>query len=1013
MKSSILVARIMRVLETDGQLGDGAGLAVEFANAVRAVNSRLESVQAAESSGQMSDAVRLMEDSPRLLDEINVLDFNRLPEWEELCDYKDWQKPLPFDRTLIEKVLMLSESKAVAEPFLRMYRKAVRTNNNSLAVKALRRLVEMDHSQNWEANLIQAESILQRELAEAFAAARSSNDVEEQDRIAREVLDTAWRSRPTGRAFADIQDYWEGKEARRREAEGRENLILLRRCRDENWSRTLAFSMIHALDALTESGWTLPPNERDLVDECRRRVAEEMEAAEKEQSWKMCCETLHGAIQREDVAGIREALAVPDFLDHEPPEDLLRDAQRVIDHYEAARRRRVTQIAVCSLFALAAVLGLSGWWLRQKLFSMRCEGEAEKMTALAEGAHSIDRLDEALRKLQAEDPDVYADPRVNVFQGKLKSMVSANLARTNELSEILASLESSHDKRWEDDSGTVTSRLARAEALLTGDDADCRSRFLKLKSAYADHVAAKDEIARNKATKRHETLTARMHDLSMSLLETIGDEKQDKAISVCKADATEWRECYGALLPVLDGKLTEAEKEMADAEQMQKNVREALGKLKASQTAPDILEARKSLMDFYGSYPEIKRLAGHPIDAAEAREVLDGTTGMQKAFAAVGNAGAGQEKFKAFIKDVVASLKEIPSFYSLYGLMVAGDSTGKFFAIAKGRPHMKRPSYAEAWLISGEMLDIYKRKMSDKIEKKAQDIKGYTIPSVDEVKECVDLVANESLTIGQFEGEVLKQISRHLHAVNAIEHGKKTYLEDERKFGNWTTLTRGRYTALRRIIMLDVYFKWLEEDLETMPPDNGLKVWVEKVAKLASPIHVDDVPDDLSWTCLWEKRVRDRNAECVSLLEKMPADWTEQYVKWRSARSVIRDISRWRVETAGQLLFNPLNPWQRKDPNAVIPIVPQTVKPDHPLYVLRKNSNGKLRMVKALVPSGSKWAMVAGAGHMPGEPLYQICRDGKPIDAEKEIKELLKSIPDRISRSFVAKIPFFDMEEKK
>ena len=70
-------------------------------------------------------------------------------------------------------------------------------------------------------------------------------------------------------------------------------------------------------------------------------------------------------------------------------------------------------------------------------------------------------------------------------------------------------------------------------------------------------------------------------------------------------------------------------------------------------------------------------------------------------------------------------------------------------------------------------------------------------------------------------------------------------------------------------------------------------------------------------------------------------------------------------------------------------------------------------MVKALVPSGGKWAMVAGAGHMPGEPLYQMCRDDKPIDAEKEIRECLKSIPERIVKTFVAKIPFFDMEEMR
>ena len=58
MKSSILVARIMRVIETDGQIGDGAGLADAYADAVKSVNARMEAVHDAESTKQVSDAVR-------------------------------------------------------------------------------------------------------------------------------------------------------------------------------------------------------------------------------------------------------------------------------------------------------------------------------------------------------------------------------------------------------------------------------------------------------------------------------------------------------------------------------------------------------------------------------------------------------------------------------------------------------------------------------------------------------------------------------------------------------------------------------------------------------------------------------------------------------------------------------------------------------------------------------------------------------------------------------------------
>ena len=549
MKSSILVARIMRVIETDGLVGDGVSLAHSFAESVSAVNARLDSVQAAIAAKQVSDAVRLMEEPPRLLDEINTLDFNRLADWEALCERNGWQPPPPLDRTLLEKVLLLSESTEVAEPFLRMYRKAVRTNNNALAVRALRRLAEVDHSQDWETNLVQSEAALQRQLLEAFSAALASGDDEEKDRLAQDILDPGWRNAPQGKVARDVRAYWEEKEARRRDVEGAENLSLLRRCHDENWNRALAASLLQSIDALTENGWPLPSDACDLVSECRRRVAEEIEAEEKENQWKACCEALHGAIQREDTAAIREALAAPDFLDREPPEDLLRDAKRVIEQEEAAKRRKVVRFAIGSLLALMAVLGASGWWLRQKLFSMRCDGEAAKLATLEKGDHAIERIGEALRQLETEDPEVYADPRVNVYIGKLKTMTAKNLARTNEVTALLAELSALNDAHWTNATDAVSGQLARVETLLTGDDTDYRTQWLKFKTAYADHLAAEEEARRNEGTQQHRALTDRMHGLTARLTEIIGKEEQDKDLVGCRAEIVKWREDYGTLLP--------------------------------------------------------------------------------------------------------------------------------------------------------------------------------------------------------------------------------------------------------------------------------------------------------------------------------------------------------------------------------------------------------------------------------------------------------------------------------
>ena len=89
MKSTILISRITRAIETEGEVGEGASLAEEYSAAVRRVNTRLESVQASIDAKQVSDAVRMMEDEPRLLDEVGALDFPQLSDWVALCSRKN------------------------------------------------------------------------------------------------------------------------------------------------------------------------------------------------------------------------------------------------------------------------------------------------------------------------------------------------------------------------------------------------------------------------------------------------------------------------------------------------------------------------------------------------------------------------------------------------------------------------------------------------------------------------------------------------------------------------------------------------------------------------------------------------------------------------------------------------------------------------------------------------------------------------------------------------------------
>ena len=1036
MKSTILISRIMRVIETEGAVGEGATLAEEYSAAVRQVNSRLEAVQTAIDAKQVSDAVRMMEDAPRLLDEVGTLDFNQLPDWDVLCARNNWAPPLKLDKALLERVLMLNESTEVVEPFLRMYRRAVRTNNNKLAVQSLRRLVQIDHSQNWKVNLVQAEEAVQKQLVSDFRAAKTAGSVEEMDRLAQELVETNWSEPPASKGTEEIRSYIVEKEAKQRNVEGAEDVSIIRRCMSENWNRPLAFSMLQAVDGLVEKGFVLPVADRDVVDSCRRRCADEMEAEEKERRWKDLCEQLHAAIQQENTTSIRDVLSAPEFLDREPDPDLIKQAQLVIQHEEAARKRKMMQIAVCAMATLLAVLGVSGWWLKQKLFNDRCEGEAVKLAALQKGSHAVDRLTEALRKLQTDDPDVYSDPRVNVFDGKLKTMRSQMNARTNEIAVVLSELKALKEAKWGDSVDSVTSRIERINAIIAKDDDALRADFIAIKAAWADHCEEMDVANRNVATKFHETLISHVKVIADRLKSELISEGLAKEVASCKESIEEWKRVHAQHVPSLEGAVGEAEKSLGEAENTQHNLQEAIKRLKDSATAKDYLAARKTLVEFYSGYPFVKAIGSHPVTAEDAAAVVDGSSAEQKAYETMLKIGVDDATFKAFIADNVASLTEFPSYYSLYGIAnrdvkvvstannnngddfwsangVSGEGSyygrNYYFAMCKGKPEIKKPSYDAAYQIDGELLDFAKGAVVQQMSRKARP-EYYSFAGSEEIKGIVDVVGRSNLTITMFEQEVVKRIDEHLQVAAAAD-----YLKWEVDvYGKQNGFLVKRYPAIRRVQMLQLYFTWLKDDLKLMPKDGAVARWFDKVESLAQPVRVDNIPEDLTWTCMRENRVRQRNSECAKLLSQMAAQkFIDEYRAWKSARIELRKLTDWKIEYAGCNSYNPYDTRWVADHSAVLPSILGNVKKDHPLYVLRRE-NEKLILKRALVPykNGTMWAIASGMAKefVTGDPLFQVSAGGKYIDAEETIEGILKEIPETTAKQFAAKIPLFKVE---
>lgn len=998
MRSSVLISKINRLIETAGELGDGAALAEEYAEAVNKANRRLDAVIAAVDSKSISDAVRILSEEPPLLEEVSTLDFFQLQDWVNLCDMCKWKTPPTIDKQTMERAVEIGETKDAIAPFLSMYKKAVRVNNVRLAVKSLRRLVELDHSQDWARNLKQSEKQLQGLIVEEFRKVKEAEDGEKCEQLERELLDGVWVDGLLADGVEEVKAYREEREAGEREVKGKENIAILKKCREGKWDRKKVSTLLRALDNFCEKGWKIPEEDQEVVTECRVRCAQEIEQEEKDRRWREVNEQLHEAIQKEDCEAIRAALSVPEFLDRDPIEDMLRRAQEILVHAQAARRRKVLQIVVALFLAVIAVVGVSGWWLKQKVFAGHCADEVAKLTYLEKQAKekpraAIQGLAASLAKLKAEEPEVYADPKINQFEARLVAIINENNSRTNQIVLALKDLEKMRESGWAEgtENASITNCIRQIEVLLAKDDGEFRSRLLVVKNSWLDVCVKKEAEARERATKFQATLVSHLKTVTERLRKEVAREGLLREVANGVASLKEWKRLYSPFAEELGAELVKVEKAFNEALAEQCAYTNAIRKLIQANDAIEAIKARQELIEYHGNYPEVKTLKPLGVTEGDILDVLSQESEVVKAYLTREKGGISQSEFEIFIKENVLSIAEVPCYYSLYGMMLKNDATMLIRAISQGKPTIEKPSYDTLYKITAEkgaLLSFSKRSVREEITNRSA-IDSFLMLSSIELRNIVGIARRSKLTLNEFERELLLLIDAHLDATH-----KKDYVKEQEQYLQLDNPIKNWYSPYRRVQVLFWYMRWLKEDLKVMPNDREITKWYDELERLADSVVVDDVDESLAWICLWDDGVKKRTRECAELLRKIPANWVERYKALKDAKRVFSVIRGWKVLYAGKVKFDPLDPNYVKNPEGIYVSTPG-VSEDHPLYVLR-TIDGKLRLVRAFEPGrDNPWRKCQAIentkeGYILGEPLYHVLAKGKFIDVEEELRVLEK-----------------------
>ncbi len=1068
MDSSNLIQGLMQILDQSRPIAEGEKLAEGYVAAVDALNQRLNAIQGLTDAGRMSEAIEKMGEDPAVQDEAHLLNFHRLGEWQKVCAKECWPLPQLVDVTLLEKCEAACEKVKGA---LEAHRKASRTHNTRLDIEALHKLLELDKSQDWKADLAQAEEALEEEIVSSFLKAKEEKDFAKATELAREFAGFSWHEAPTVKGADEIRAYL--NELKRQELEDAlaEDLGQVRGYMEGEWNTTRAELVLEKIRNLEERGIDLSDEARGLVGKCRERIRKEKQiaaeqaerrrqAAEEEAKrraeeeafhakWVAACGALKAALETKKSAEIRAALAAEEFATRPAEDGLVKAANEFFQSEKKKKARRMIW-SVGILTALVCVVGsVLSTLLQKKAFGEKCEREVARLERIAKSdAPDVEkRLGEALGMLKKKSPKVYADARIKEFVQILKDKERARFdeecaAATNHLARLLKEsdgeakfdaavrvletnapavyadarvvkfLERSRgmkeqyrahakmiaalfdelnqlkaQKAWGQDVGAVTSRIEklRMNILLTDEEAQRKlAQITNAWNVFQMNVAA--------AKEQHQALLALMAQVSRRLKSEVLPEAENLQLEwdKCKEESERWKAVNEAYALNMWDDVVAAQRILGQAEKTQEYVQGALKKLKEARTVGDYLRQRDALMEQFSSYKFVRQMGEYVAPVREVEALVQGTSSEAQANRSRW-ARLSADAFKAFLETDVFSLTNAPFETALYGVYylaqhssVKGRGTSesrKFIGLSKGEAQVQHDG--EASTVAGDLYEIL-----DEPGVRLQFHKPRACPlqimemgSSVELNALIRFAAREDMTSEKFEQELLRLIDLHL------KEGAKASGEVDA----W-------YPAFRRVQMVMRYLRWLRKGLNALPMEGALGRCYNLAEQLVEPIEVSNLPLAITWACLKNEDVREREKLCREYLSELAKnDFVGRYRRARKAHERLAEIAMWRLEFVGSLNCPSLSSWRKSPKKIYLSISGDAVQVKYPLYVLRRE-NGRL-MLKRVLEANKLVAghhIVAGMvkSILVGDPLFQVKSGDRVIDIEQFFAELQVESPE-------------------
>lgn len=587
MRAEIIVSTVRQAIEDASKQGiASAELAQQYAELCSQANKRLASCRNCFKQGMVSEALRIADTEPQLLDLCAALDFVGVEKWSKLCQDRKWTAAERLDAKAIQDINDAFSSGQITEPMMKEYRRAVRAGDTRECVRLLRRLAAVDkNNAGWLEDLKGFEIKRWGEIGKEYEQARKVENIDalasllieingewttpRDDRLRNEV-------RAASLALYEKQAFQKGKEIVQTISKAYAAL---------NYEQLEGG--LNTFERLLAEGYLKPDAPMQAqVDEAKDWFRIEKKRREEERLYDETLLRLRSAVENGNPEELEDILNVLSRYERAIPDRLEERAKSILEGYQLARERARKRVWVTVIIvALMILTGIAGYLAKIRY---------DKQVAIASlelkqhyTAEDIAAFSAATARIEKEHPKVFQSEEVQRWTRRRNELSTLVEGKRAAYESVMVKLDAIRESGYAQDADNVEGLLVEARAnITTGVDQGRMAIFVQ--DWEARKLALQDE-ADSKAQESIDALTREMDRLEKdsnreraSITRDLERIKTDFNNAIVAHDRA--RDTVKAQFPILSARMDGFERGLEGKDTQ-------LAAIRKAQSLPEYLEA--------------------------------------------------------------------------------------------------------------------------------------------------------------------------------------------------------------------------------------------------------------------------------------------------------------------------------------------------------------------------------------------------------------------------------------